>query len=145
MLFKNTMNIWLHLCQQQTREWIIYNFCTRHKSFLYITVKFPLTSERLPLSLYKVIYPVQMNSTSSHLISLLNLPTYFAATSHQHFLKTFTDAEIVICQNDDDFPCTFNKALTPVTSSSCIISVFANNKKWIKDLCHFIFLQNAIK
>lgn len=121
-------------------------FYVRHKSSLYITVKFPLTSQRLPLSLYKVIsYPVPINSTSSHATSLLNLPTYFAVTSHQQFYTTFTVAEIATCQNDDDIHCTFNKALTPVTSPSCIIGLFANNKKWIKDFCHFRFLQNAIK
>lgn len=134
---------------QKSVNWYYQNakfFYVRHKSSLFITVKFPLTSQRQPITLYKVLsYPVPINATSSHATSLLNLPTYFAVTSHQQFYTTFTVTEIASCQNDDEIHCTFNKALTPVTSPSCVIGLFANNKKWVKDFCNFRFLQNVLK
>ena len=123
-------------------------FYARYKHSLYIIVKFPITSHREPMQLYKVIsYPVPINSTAAHATNIIQLPTYFAVTSHQQYYTTFTTAELATCQHDSnsDFHCTFNKALTPVTSPSCIIGLFANNKKWIKDFCTFRYFQDILK
>ena len=75
----------------------------RNKHSLYIIVKFPITSHREPLQLdlYNVIsYPVPINSTASHATKIIQLPTYFAVTSHQQYNTTFTTAELATCQHD---------------------------------------------
>ena len=137
-----------YLTQTQVNWYYQYAkyFYARHKNSLFITVKFPLTSQKEPMNIYKVIsYPVPINSTSSHGTSLLHLPQYFAVTSHQQFYTTFTVAELETCQQESTMTqCTFNKALTPVTTPSCIIGLFANHKQWIKDFCNFRFLENVI-
>lgn len=122
-------------------------FYARRKNSLFISVKFPVTSHREPLHLYKVIsYPVPINSTSSHATNILHLPTYFAVTSHQQFYATFSTSDLETCQHDtSNIHCSFNKALTPVTSPSCTIGLFANNKKWIKDFCVFRYFQDILK
>ena len=48
------------------------------------------------------------------------------------------------CQGKRIKYCKLNIAMSPVTSESCILSIFANDKVQAKALCNFRFLQNAI-
>lgn len=133
ILFKTQPNFYI---AQTQIPWYYQHadfFYARMKYSLYIAVKFPITSHKEPLRLYKVIsYPVLINSTASHATNILHLPTYFAVTSHQQFYTTFTTQDLETCQHEpSNIHCNFNKALTPVTSPSCTIGFFANNKKWI--------------
>lgn len=49
----------------------------RHFGAIYVTLKFPLSHEKLPLNLYQVIsMPVPVNETSNHATQLLDLPDY---------------------------------------------------------------------
>ena len=53
----------------------------RNNSNLYITIKLPLTYRQKALSLYKLsTIPVPINETSTHAITLLNLPPLFFIT-----------------------------------------------------------------
>lgn len=54
---------------------------TRQHSHLYLTVKIPISSFHLPISVYKVYsYPVPVNSSSNHATQLMNMPPYFLNT-----------------------------------------------------------------
>ena len=100
---------------------------------LYITVKYPISHKKEPLQLYKVIVmPLPLNESSNHATQLLNLPQYLAITNHQQFYITFDKDEIASCHKHNIFLCNFNKPLLPVTEKSCIISLFANDKRFVR-------------
>lgn len=60
-------------------------FYARMKHSLYITVKFPITSHKELLRLYKVIsYPIPINSTASYATNILHLLTYMCTLLFHH-------------------------------------------------------------
>ena len=77
----------------------------RHRNDLFITLNFPISSQRLPLKLYKLItlpvptsrYVITMKATQ-----LLSLPKYFAIISHrEHFVNTITlfkETQFILCK-----------------------------------------------
>lgn len=51
---------------------------TRRHSHLYLTVKIPISSFHLPISVYEVyLYPVPVNSSSNYATQLMNMPPPF--------------------------------------------------------------------
>ena len=56
-----------------------------------------------------------------------------------------TDLELTLCNGNDIKYCSSSMALTPVTSASCILALFANDKAQVKSLCDFRFLQNIVE
>jgi len=96
--------------------------------------------------LYELIsLPVPVNSSTSHATQLLDLPKYLAVTHHQQFYTTFNTENLASCSKHSIFHCDFNIALTPITSPSCVIGLFANNKQWVKKNCDFRFLPDLLK
>ena len=128
----------------------IYSDCkylfARNGTNIYITIKLPVSHFTEPLILYRVISsPVPINSTSTHATQLLDLPPYFLVTGNKQYYAPVTDMELTSCRGNDVKYCTSSIALTPVTSSSCILALYANDKNQVKSLCDFRFLQNVVK
>lgn len=117
----------------------------RQNHSLFVTIKFPITPQQKPLKLFKVYsYPVPINSTSSHGTQLLDLPAYFAVTFDQQFYSVLDNGEIAECTGHKHLYCSGNKALLPVTTETCILSLFINSKEKTNKLCNFRFVQNVI-
>lgn len=118
----------------------------RHFGAIYVTLKFPLSHEKLPLNLYQVIsMPIPVNGTSNHATQLLDLPHYLAITSHQQYYLLLDKTDLATCNKHQLYLCNFNKALKPVTQKSCIMSLFANDKQSVNALCNFRFLQDLLE
>ena len=121
----------------------------RNHSSLYVTLKFPLSSLRLPLNLYKVIslpVPVHHNSTTSkHATQLLSLPDYFAITPHHDHFLPLSATDLINCQHDSVMLCDINLALSPITVPDCTMALFSNNGRQIHQLCNFRFTQNLLQ
>ena len=68
---------------------------TRLHSHLYLTLKIPISSFRLPLSVFKVYsFPVPVNSTSNHATQLEAIPPYFHYTEDNQHYATFSNQQI---------------------------------------------------
>lgn len=108
-------------------------------------MKFPISSHRYPLILYKVIsLSVPINST--HASQLLDTPDYLAVTSYHHKYATFSTAQLSDCtRNLPYIICSSNIALTPVTVPNCMMALFSNNKNQTKNLCNFRFVPRILK
>ena len=128
----------------------IYSDCkflfARNGTNIYITIKLPVSYFEEPLTLYKVISsPVPVNSTSPHATQLLDLPPYLLVTANKQYYAPVTDLELTLCNGNEIKYCSSSMALTPVTSASCILALFANDKAQVKSLCDFRFLQNIVE
>ena len=120
--------------------------CARNGTNIYITIKLPVSHFEEPLTLYKVISsPVPVNSTSLHATQLLDLPPYFLVTANKQYYAPVTDLDLTVCSGNEIKYCTSSIALNPVTSASCILAPYANDKDQVKSLCDFRFLQNIVK
>lgn len=102
----------------------------RQGSSLFITIKFPTSSHRYPLKLYKVIsLPVPIKSTSTHASQLLYTPDYLAVTSYHHKYATFLTAQLSdYTRNLPYIICSSNIPLIPVTVPNCMMALFSNYK-----------------
>ena len=49
------------------------------------------------------------------------------------------------CKGKKIKQCSFNLALTPVTTESCVLALYINSRDKVKSLCDFRFVQNALK
>ena len=119
---------------------------SRNGTKLYITIKLPISHFTDPLHVFKVIsLPVPLNSTSKHATHLLGMPDNLILTSNQQFYTTVSDIQLNSCKGKKVKQCSFNLALTPVTTESCVLALYINSKDKVKSLCDFRFVQNALK
>ena len=117
----------------------------RHGLNLYVTLRFPITAEKAPLQLYKVrSLPSPVNASSTHGTQILDLPDYFAVTSHQQYFLTLSKSDLTICRKHNMYLCPYNRMFQPITQKTCILSLFANNKDDISSLCNFRYLEDII-
>ena len=128
----------------------VYSDCkylfARNGTNIYVTIKLPISYFREPLHMYKIVtVPVPVNATSTHATQLLSLPPYFLMTANKQYYAAVSDFDLTLCTGNTIKYCTSNVALTPVTSASCTLALFANNKAQVKTLCDFRFLQNIVK
>ena len=121
----------------------------RNHSSLYVTLKFPISSLRQPLKLYKVVsLPVPVKDTTSsdmHATQLLSLPDYFAITPHHDYYLPLSSSDLLNCQHDSIILCDINLVLTPITFPDCTMALFANDRNQIKKSCDFRFTQKLLK
>lgn len=118
----------------------------RNKTKLYVTVKFPISNFQKPLTRYKIIsVPVPVNSTSEHATQILDLSKYLIITSDHQYYATIDNLDSFQCMGDNPKICKANIALSPVTTQSCTLALFANDKNIVKSLCDFRYIQSVIK
>lgn len=137
-----------HLSLKTVNE--VYSDCNylfaRNGIKVYITIKLPISFFKEPLIMYEVIsVPVPVNSTSTHATQLLDLPPYFLITADQQYYAAVTNFDLTVCKGNTIKYCKSNVALTLVTSASCILALFGNDKTQVNSLCDFRFLQNVVK
>ena len=137
-----------HLALKSVNE--VYSSCkyllARNGTKLYVTLKLPVTYFKDPLTLYKVIsMPVPINSSSDHATQLLNLPDHFVMTSGQQYYASLGKEDLVSCNGKSVRYCSSNIALSPVTTVSCSLALFANDKSKVKQFCNFRFIQEVVK
>ena len=128
----------------------VYSDCkylfSRNGTNIYVTIKLPISYFKEPLHMYKIVtVPVPVNATSTHATQLLNLPPYFLMTANKQYYAAVSDLDLTLCTGNTIKYCTSNVALAPVTSASCTLALFANNKAQVKSLCDFRFLQNIVE
>ena len=113
---------------------------------LFISVKFPISPFPAPLTLYKVLsFPVPMNETSKHATHLVDLPEFIALTNDMQYYVILTPTDLSKCENSRVQWCKFNKVLTPITHTSCILALFKNDKNQVKQHCDFRVSLNHIQ
>lgn len=112
----------MHLKDQFKEKIHHFFFRKQFWSSLLITIKFPISSHRYPLKIYKVIsLPVPINSTSTHASQLLDTPDYLAVTSYHQKYATFLTAQLSdYTRNLPYIICSSNIPLTPVTVPNCM-------------------------
>lgn len=121
-------------------------FYIRKHSSIFVTVKFPISSFNMPLTLYKITsLPVPVNNNTNHATQLLNLPNYIAFTNNREHYVHFSDLDLTRCSQSGPFACSFNKVLKPISSNDCALALYNNNKLQVKKLCDFKFIPNFIK
>lgn len=115
----------------------------RHRSDLYITLKFPISSQPSSMKLFKVIsMPVPISNTSGQATQLLSIPEYLAVSQHHDNYVQLKAKDLINCNHGDTVVCNTNYALTPFTTNSCVLSLYTNNVKVVHKLCNFRYLQN---
>ena len=121
----------------------------RHRNDLFITLKIPSSSQRLPLKLYLLItlpVPTSRNvRTTMKATQLLSLPKYFAITSHHDHFVTLTSEDLDSGVQENTILCKIYLAFTPITVPDCTMVLYANNIARIKELCNLRFLRNVLK
>lgn len=136
-----------YLSQTSTDIYSASNFLyARNGTKIYLTVKIPISHYKEPLTVYTVTsLPVPINSTDAHATQLLDMPECLILTSNQQFYTTISLTQLAMCKGNKIKHCSFNLALTPVTTESCILALYLNIKEKVKTLCDFRFVHNIIK
>lgn len=115
----------------------------RHKSTLYITLKFPISSQPSSMKLFKVIsLPVPISNTSGQATQLLSIPDYLAVSPHHDSYVQLKAKDLIKCIHGDTVVCDTYYVLTPFTSNSCVLALYSNSVKAVHKLCNFRYLQN---
>lgn len=118
----------------------------RNGTRIYVTLKLPVSYLEKPVSVYKVLaLPVPINSTSDHATQLLNLNEFFVITHNHQYYSTMNSLDLHDCVGLQTKFCRKNMAMTPVTSASCILALYANDKDQIISLCDFRFVSDVVK
>lgn len=100
----------------------------RHKSTLYITLKFPISSQPSSMKLFKVIsLPVPISNTSGQATQLLSIPDYLAVSPHHDSYVQLKAKDLIKFFHGDTVVCDTYYALTPFTSNSCVLALYSNN------------------
>lgn len=128
----------------------VYSNCkflyARNGTKLYITLKLPISYIEKPFSMFKVMsVPVPINSTSNDATQILDLPEYFAVSSGNELYTTLRNSDLQDCTGESTKYCSSSFTLSPVTSSSCILALYANDKIQIKKLCNFRYVHDIVK
>lgn len=120
---------------------------TRKDAKLYITLKFPITSFAQPLLLYKALsYPHPINqSNTPHASQILDLPNISAIKRDRTLYTTFNYDTLYHCQIDQFITCDQSLAMHSISSKTCLLSLFQNDKSSIFDTCNFRLLPQMIK
>lgn len=116
----------------------------RQGTTLYVTIKFPISSQQSSMPLYKVVsmpVPMSSNASTGQATQLLSLPDYFAITQHHDKYIQLKEKDLINCQQDKTVVCNTNYALTPITKNSCILALYFNNAKDVHRHCQFRYLQ----
>ena len=118
----------------------------RQNDSLFITIKLPISAHKHNMKLFDIMsFPVPVNSTTTQATQLLDLPSHFVMSADQQFYTTLSNVELNKCSGQSPMHCLFNKALTPITTESCVLALFTNSKEKVHALCDFRFLHDAIK
>lgn len=143
----NTKYPGFYLSQTTSDIYAASNFLyARNNTKIYLTLKIPISHFKEPLTVYKIkSLPVPINSTSAHATQLLNIPDNLILTKKQQFYATLSNSQLARCKGGKVKHCSFNLALTPVTTESCILSLYLNSKAKVKSLCDFRFLHNIVE
>ena len=128
----------------------VYRNCdflfARNNTKLYVTLKLPISNFDKPVTVYQIMsVPLPINSTSDHATQILSLPNYFLITSNHQYYATVNTLDLTKCKSKTVKHCPYNVALTPVTSQSCVLALYANDKNLVKSLCEFRYVQSIIK
>ncbi|XP_052076736.1 uncharacterized protein LOC127714723 isoform X1 [Mytilus californianus] len=122
-----------------------YFVFSKHKSDIFVMLNIPLAYKMSKLDLYKVTsLPFPHNSTT-HATQLLNTPQYVAITKDKQYYIKLSDQELEKCTKyDDNFHCQFTKSFS-TSKSSCLMSIYNNQKEKVNQFCDFRFLHDVIK
>ena len=121
-------------------------FFHRQSNKIMVTLKFPIGRLHKPLTLYKVLnFPVPLNISSNHATSILDLPNYLAITTdHSYYIEMSTD-RLSECKNYNKlFYCNVNVALTHSTFTKCVLALFKDDRKAIRNTCDFRFIPHGV-
>lgn len=126
------------------------SFLQETKNELYITVKFPISSQSTPLQLYKVLsLPIPTSENVTEMMQatqLLSLSSYFAITSHHDYFVSLSTEDLSNCVQGSVRMCNFNVPLNPITIlPDCTMALFANNIKQVKELCNFRYIPTLLR
>ena len=137
-----------HLSMKHANE--VYSSCdllySRNNSDLFITLKFPVSQFEQTLHLFKVeSFPVPINDTSLAATQLIDIPDYFMITQDSQYYAFMKSDQLLSCSGSSKKFCSENIPLIPVTTSSCVLAIFGNDKTKVKSLCNFRYLHNVIK
>lgn len=61
------------------------------------------------------------------------------------YYASMSDSDVSKCFGKGQLYCPFNLALRPVTSHSCELGLFMNNKQMVHSFCNFRFMENFIQ
>ena len=136
-----------YLTQTSTEIYASSNFLfARNGTKLYLTVKLPISHYKEALTVYKITsLPVPINSTAAHGTQLLDMPDNLIVTSNQQFYSPLTNSQLAQCKGGKIKQCSYNLALAPVTTESCILALYLNIRHKIKQFCDFRFVHNVLQ
>ena len=115
---------------------------TYKNSSIFITYYFPLVSQVSKFTVYKIhSFPFPINSSSSHVTSLPDVPKYLAFSKDQHYyvyLDKLTQSDTYIDSSKANLP------LYPISQTSCITAIFFDNKQVVKEFCDYRVQLNGL-
>ena len=121
-------------------------FFHRQSNKIMVTLKFPTGRLHKPLTCYKVLnFPVPLNISSNHATSNLDLPHYLAITTdHSYYIEIRTDRLHERKNYNKLFYCNINVALTHSTFTKCVLALFKDDRKAIRNTCNFRFIPHGV-
>lgn len=143
----NTQYPGFYLSETTADIYAVSNFLyAKNGTKIYLTIKIPISHFKEPLTVYQIkSLPVSINSTSAHATHLLNIADNLILTKNHQFYATLSNSQLARCKGGIVKHCTFNLALTPVTTESCTLALYLNSKTKVKSLCDFRFLHNILE
>ena len=112
---------------------------------IFITYQFPLTSHISQVNMYKVhTIATPLHSNTTHVTTLIDMPSYVAFSLDQHYHAYFDDNPIFSGNQYIDASAT-DVPLYPIAKATCTTAIFFDNTEAVKDLCDYRVELNGIK
>ena len=112
---------------------------------IYITLKFPFSTENSTLKVYQIkTVPVPVNHSSDHGTQLLDLPKYMAINSARKHYLLLSETDFYSCKGHIHKFCPTQLSMIPVSTPSCTSALFLKNKASILETCNFRFRFKAM-
>jgi len=112
---------------------------------IYITVKFPITMLNSKLDVYEMrSIPIPVNNSSPHATIIKHLPAYLAIEHNGNYFAELTTQQYASCHGSFYRQCPFILPLTAMTTDSCTISLFNQNKRAIAAQCDTELILHAL-
>jgi len=118
---------------------------TRKDRDLYIALQIPISSRRRPFATYRIqSFPVPINTSSTHVTQLLDLPDIILVSDDHQSYTTLSSSTLNQCTGKDILHCNIRPTLKPLSQPECITSLFLDDKDNIHQTCNFRFMTNRV-
>ena len=120
-------------------------YYTRHGRSIFVTVKFPILSQREVFTVYQVSsFPVPLNHSSNHTTQLLSFNPYIVISPNSNYFAELDSSSYQRCSGKTIKHCRTLLTQRSIEQPTCLSALFFEQTQLVHSLCDFRYLHNSV-